>query len=67
MKDGGVGFRTPEEIAIPAFVASRFTSRPGAIALVKQLEEIGLVAEGMLLKAYDDRTSRAEDKLYSSC
>eukprot|EP00972_Heterocapsa_arctica_P047720 7039064-Heterocapsa_arctica.AAC.1 len=30
MKDGGVGFRTPGEIAIPAFVASRFTARPGA-------------------------------------
>eukprot|EP00972_Heterocapsa_arctica_P056077 8271151-Heterocapsa_arctica.AAC.1 len=67
MKDGGVGFRTPEEIAIPAFVASRFTARPGARALFKQLEDVGLVGEGLLLKAFDDRTSKAEDKLYQGC
>eukprot|EP00972_Heterocapsa_arctica_P063657 9393639-Heterocapsa_arctica.AAC.1 len=67
MKDGGVGFRTPDEIAIPAFAASRFTFRPGAIALFKQLEDIELATEGALLKAYDDRTSMAEDRLYNSC
>lgn len=42
VKAGGLGFRTPEGLALPAFAASRTTARPGALALFKRLEQAEL-------------------------
>ena len=46
---GGCGWRTPDEICLPAFLSSRTTCRPAAASLFRQLEQMGLTAQGQLL------------------
>ena len=67
VKDGGLGFSAPEALATPAFVASRVTARPGAVALFQRLEQAGLAPPGLLVEAYDARTRLAIDAVLANC
>ena len=60
---GGLGLRSAAELALPAFIASRTASRPGALHLFKRIEEAGLAAAAVLTQAYDRRTDAAVSKL----
>ena len=61
--EGGLGMRTPEEVSLPAFVASRATARPAACALFARLEAAGLAGRGALRSAYDARGAAAFARL----
>ena len=60
---GGLGIGDAEELALPAFVASRVAARPVAERIFKSLEEEGLAPEGHLLANYDRRSNAAVDRL----
>ena len=55
----GLGFRTAEEVALPAFVASRVAARPVVFSIFERLEKAGLVAAGILQATYQARTDSA--------
>ena len=59
IKNGGMSLRGAAEVSLPAFVASRTASRPGAMGFFAKLEGAGLVPPGALQAAYDWRTERA--------
>ena len=65
--EGGLGFRTPEEVSLPAFVASRTTAKPGANALFARLVSAGLAPPGVLDAVYNARTNLAFDRLLARC
>ena len=62
-REGGLGARTPLEVSLPAFVASRATARPGAFALFARMEEAGFAGRGALQAAYDSRSAAAFARL----
>ena len=64
---GGLGFRTPEEVAVPAFVASRITARPAVDRVFSSLRQSGLAPAGWLETAYDDRLTPAQTALFNRC
>jgi hypothetical protein len=55
----GLGFRTAEEVALPAFIASRTAAAPAVRAIFARLESAGLAPPGALDAAYVARTDRA--------
>jgi hypothetical protein len=55
----GLGFRTAEEVALPAFIASRTAAAPAVRAIFGRLEAAGLAPAGALDAAYVARTTRA--------
>ena len=67
VSEGGLGYRTPEVISLPAFVASRIAARPGAYTFFKRLEVDGLVQAGALQELYDIRLVAAEQRLLGLC
>lgn len=62
----GLGMRDAEEIALPAFVASRVAARPVAKRVFAMMETEGLALNGLLLAEYDARTDAAVDKMLQS-
>ena len=67
VSDGGLGYRTQEEVSLPAFVASRIAARPGAYAFFKRLEADGLVQAGALQELCDMRLVAAQQRLLGLC
>jgi len=63
VKSGGLGIRTAEEVALPAFVASRVAVRPIVQDIFAKLEAAGLVPAGHLIGWYDERTMKATHAL----
>jgi hypothetical protein len=63
VKSGGLGIRTAEEVALPAFVASRVAVRPIVQDIFAKLEAAGLVPVGHLIGWYDERTLKATHAL----
>ena len=55
----GLSFRTAEDVALPAFIASRTAAAPAVRAIFDRLDAAGLAAAGVLDAAYVARTSRA--------
>ena len=60
---GGLGASPAEEVALPAFVASRVAGREVAKRIFRYIEEASLAEQGVLLSEYDCRTLRAERRL----
>ena len=58
--------RNAEEIALPAFVASRVAARPVAKRVFAMMETEGLAPNGLLLAEYDARTDAAVDSMLQS-
>ena len=54
-----MGFRTAEEVALPAFVASRIAAAPAVKAIFARFESAGLAPPGALEAAYESRTQQA--------
>ena len=67
LEEGGLGIRTPEMVALPAFVASRTTARAGAFAMFQAMAEAGFVEQGVLEARFDARTAAAEERLRNLC
>ena len=57
--EGGIGLRTAEEVALPAFVASRTAAKPAVQDIFLRLEAAGLATPGVLAETYDARTDDA--------
>ena len=57
--EGGLGLRTAEEVALPAFIASRVSAAPAVRMIFAQIEAAGLAPVGVLGGAYEERTNRA--------
>ena len=62
-KRAGLGLRSATELALPAFVASRTASRAGVHHLLQRLEDAGLATVDNLMRAYDQRTKEAVQRL----
>ncbi len=56
---GGLGMRDASLVALPAFIASRVTSRPLVAEMASHLEEAGLCAAAVCMQAYDHRSQQA--------
>ena len=54
-----MNFRTAEEVAVPAFIASRRAAAPGVRQIFARLESAGLAPAGVLDAAFTERTANA--------
>eukprot|EP00973_Karenia_brevis_P091573 12408189-Karenia_brevis.AAC.1 len=63
VKSGGLGLRSARDVALPAFIGSRVSSRPMVNAMFEHIESAGLGMASSLLAAYDRRTAQAIDAL----
>ena len=59
---GGLGLREASQIALPAFISSRATSRPLVAEMASNFEEAGLGPASVCLRAYDQRLQEATDR-----
>ena len=62
----GLGLRTAEEIALPAFIASCTAAAPGLRQIFARLESAGLAPAGALDAAYTLRTANAVTALQNT-
>ena len=58
-KAGGLGIRPAEEVALPAFLASRVSARPAVRQIFQRLETQGLATVEALERVYQERTDAA--------
>ena len=63
---GGLGWKTAVDMALPAFLASRVASMPDVKASFDSVESSGLGSSQALLAAYDARTTEASSRLNAS-
>jgi hypothetical protein len=59
---GGFGLRKAEDVALPAFIASRIAAGPIAGHIFNRIEEQGLAPRGRLDNLYWGRTNRAVER-----
>ena len=55
----GLGIRTADEVALPAFIGSRIAARPAVDRIAQRLESSGFAPLHVIMAAYDQRTSQA--------
>ncbi len=65
-KAGGLGLRPAEEVALPAFVASRIGAWPAVRELFQRVEAEGLAPAGALEAVYSQRTEDAVRRFLAS-
>ena len=63
VRRAGLGFRDAVSLALPAFVASRLSSRPSVAVLAAQLAESGLCEVAAFMAVFDQRTDAAMARL----
>ena len=63
---GGLGLRSAQDMALPAFVSSRVASRPMVAHMLTHIEAAGLGIASEILKIYDARTNSAARELAST-
>ena len=63
---GGLGLRTAEALALPAFISSRVAARSAAQLIFADMEAAGLTAPGLLMQQYDTRLEDATQRLIST-
>ena len=56
---GGLGLRSAQDLALPAFLGSRASSRPLVAQLLKRVDKAGLCDAAALMRLYDARTDAA--------
>ena len=63
---GGLGWRTGLDLALPAFLASRVASRPAVESLLSNVVDAGMGDLETLLEVFDARTTEALERAVSS-
>ena len=61
--NGGIAWKSVQELALPAFLASRTAARPAVLSLFAGLEGAGFGSEAELTAAFDERFKAAEQRL----
>ncbi len=56
---GGLGMRSTQSVALPAFTASHITARPLVAEMAQHTEEAGLCPSALCMRVYDERTQAA--------
>ncbi len=60
---GGIAWRRPSIVALPAAVAAAVMARPKIAALAADMEKAGLLLQGQLMKRYDERIEKCISSL----
>ena len=60
---GGLGWTSAADLALPAFIASRVSSRPAVVEMFAKLEAAGLGLSAQLQEVYDKRLDAASARL----